>query len=66
MYIITTPIPYTNGSPHLGHLLEALYTDTIARYQRVQLDQENVTLTMGLDQHGLKIFQNAESKAQKV
>jgi methionyl-tRNA synthetase len=59
MYIITTPIPYTNAAPHLGHLLEGLYTDTIARYQRIKLGPDQVLLTMGLDQHGLKIYQKA-------
>lgn len=59
MYIITTPIPYTNAAPHLGHLLEGLYTDTIARYQRIKLGKDQVLLTMGLDQHGLKIYQKA-------
>ena len=61
MYIITTPLPYTNDSPHLGHLLEGLYTDCVARYQRHILNQE-VMLTMGLDQHGLKILQKAQEK----
>jgi methionyl-tRNA synthetase len=58
MYIITTPIPYTNASPHLGHLLEGLYTDTIYKYQKY-IKNSNPMLTMGLDQHGLKILQQA-------
>jgi methionyl-tRNA synthetase len=61
MYIITTPLPYTNDAPHLGHLLEGLYTDCVARYHKNILNKE-VMLTMGLDQHGLKIFQKAEEK----
>jgi methionyl-tRNA synthetase len=61
MYIITTPIPYTNGKPHLGHLLEGIFADTIARFQR-RLNDGNVILTMGLDQHGLKIYQAAEKE----
>ena len=58
MYIITTPIPYTNAAPHLGHLLEGIYTDTIRRYQN-EIKQNSTLLTMGLDQHGLKIYQLA-------
>lgn len=58
MFYITTPIPYVNGEPHLGHLLEALFNDTIARYRRRSL-AEPVIYSMGLDQHGLKIYQNA-------
>jgi methionyl-tRNA synthetase len=61
MYIITTPLPYTNDAPHLGHLLEGLYTDCVARYHKNILNKE-VMLTMGLDQHGLKIFQKAEEQ----
>ena len=59
MHIITTPIPYTNGRPHLGHLLEGIFNDTIARFYRRTTDG-NVLLTMGLDQHGLKIYQSAK------
>jgi methionyl-tRNA synthetase len=61
MFIITTPLPYTNDAPHLGHLLEGLYTDCVARYHKNILNNE-VMLTMGLDQHGLKILQKAEEK----
>jgi methionyl-tRNA synthetase len=64
MYIITTPIPYTNAAPHLGHLLEGLYTDTLSRYQKTRLGKDNVILTMGLDQHGLKIYQKAIENQQ--
>jgi len=59
MFYITTPIPYVNGEPHLGHLLEALFNDSIARYRRRSL-VEPVVFSMGLDQHGLKIYQKAQ------
>ncbi len=58
MFYITTPIPYVNGDAHLGHLLEALFNDTLARYKR-RLLTEQVIFSMGLDQHGLKIHQKA-------
>ncbi|MGL4757803.1 MAG: methionine--tRNA ligase [Patescibacteria group bacterium] len=64
MYIITTPIPYTNAEAHLGHLLEGLYTDTIRRYQQF-IKKSPTLLTMGLDQHGLKIYQTAIEKGLK-
>ena len=57
MFYITTPIPYTNSQPHLGHLLEAVFNDTVARFYRT-IDPET-RLSMGLDQHGLKIYQKA-------
>jgi methionyl-tRNA synthetase len=59
MYLITTPIPYTNSEPHIGHLLEAIYNDTVARYRR-RVESGGVILTMGVDQHGLKNQQVAE------
>jgi methionyl-tRNA synthetase len=64
-FVITTPIPYTNAAPHMGHLLEGVYNDTIARYFRRTQDG-NVNLTMGLDQHGLKIYQAAQKVGQPI
>jgi len=57
MFYITTPIPYTNSRPHLGHLLEAVFNDTVARFYRTV--DPKTRLSMGLDQHGLKIYQKA-------
>jgi methionyl-tRNA synthetase len=65
MKLITTPIPYTNAQPHLGHLLEGVFNDTIARFYRRVGDGE-VNLTMGLDQHGLKIYQAAQKAGQPI
>lgn len=65
MYYITTPIPYTNDTPHLGHLLEALFNDTIARYRRRSLT-ETVSFSMGVDQNGLKNYQYAQKKGLPV
>lgn len=58
MFYITTPLPYVNGEPHLGHLLEHIFTDTIRRY-RQRVESQEVFLQYGVDQHGLKIFQKA-------
>ena len=33
-YYVTTSIPYANGSPHLGHALEFLMADVVARIAR--------------------------------
>ena len=59
MYYITTPLPYVNGQPHLGHLLEHVFTDTIRRYRERTQTQE-VRLQYGADQHGLKVLQKAQ------
>jgi len=56
-YYITTAIDYANGSPHLGHALEKIGADVIARYRR-QLGQP-VRFLMGMDEHGQKVAQSA-------
>ena len=34
-YYITTAIAYPNGAPHIGHAYEAIATDAIARFMRL-------------------------------
>ena len=34
-FYLTTAIPYANADPHIGFALEILYTDVMARYQRL-------------------------------
>ena len=34
-YYITTAIAYPNGVPHIGHAYEAIATDAIARFMRL-------------------------------
>src|SRR3954467_11149298 len=57
-YYITTAIAYPNGVPHIGHAYEAIATDALARFQR--LDGKNVFFLTGTDEHGLKMMQPAE------
>ncbi len=61
MYYITTPIPYANGKAHLGHVLEVVFNDVIARYKR-RLMQEEVKFQIGADQHGMKILRKANKE----
>ncbi|HEX5778773.1 MAG TPA: methionine--tRNA ligase [Xanthobacteraceae bacterium] len=56
-YYITTAISYPNGAPHIGHAYEAIATDAIARFQR--LDGYDVFFMTGVDEHGLKMTQTA-------
>ena len=35
-YYLTTAIAYPNGVPHIGHAYEAIATDAIARFQRLE------------------------------
>jgi methionyl-tRNA synthetase len=56
-YYLTTAISYPNGAPHIGHAYEALATDAIARFMR--LDGHDVFFLTGVDEHGLKMAQTA-------
>ncbi|MEO7354015.1 MAG: methionine--tRNA ligase, partial [Gemmatimonadales bacterium] len=56
-YYITTAIDYSNGDPHLGHALEKVGADAIARWHRLR--GEPVRFLMGMDEHGQKVYQSA-------
>ena len=64
MFYITTPLPYANGKLHLGHLLEAIFTDTMSRFYR-RTTTDRVFLQMGIDQHGLKIYEKSQEEDKK-
>jgi methionyl-tRNA synthetase len=59
-YYITTAIAYPNGMPHIGHAYEAIATDALARFQR--LDGRDVFFLTGTDEHGLKMIQTAQGE----
>src|SRR5262245_20916412 len=56
-YYLTTAIAYPNGAPHIGHAYEAIATDAIARFMR--LDGYDVYFLTGTDEHGIKMLQTA-------
>lgn len=56
---ITTTLPYVNARPHVGHLLDFLQADVYARVARIKLGMDNVTLNVGTDEHGSKIYKKA-------
>lgn len=58
-WYITTAIDYANGDPHLGHALEKIGADAIARWHRLQ--GTPVRFLMGMDEHGQKVFQSAQA-----
>ena len=62
-FYITTAISYVNGPPHLGHAYEAISTDVIARFKR--LDGYDVHFLTGTDEHGQKVERSAQ-KAGKA
>jgi methionyl-tRNA synthetase len=57
-YYVTTSIPYANDVPHLGHALEFLMADVLARSARQE--GRHVIFSTGTDEHGDKIAQKAE------
>ena len=63
-FYITTAIAYTNGPPHIGHALEFLQADVIARYHRIMGD-DTYFLT-GTDEHGSTVVKAAEKNNKDV
>jgi methionyl-tRNA synthetase len=59
-FYITTPIYYVNASPHIGHSYTNIAADTLARYNRNLLGNENVWFLTGTDEHGQKIKKAAD------
>src|SRR4051812_24097314 len=56
-YYVTTSIPYVNGEPHLGHAMEFIMADVLARVARQQ--GKTVIYSTGIDEHGGKIAEKA-------
>lgn len=61
---ITTTLPYVNDDPHIGHALEFIQTDVLARYWRLM--GYEVFFNTGTDEHGQKILQKATEKGEDV
>ncbi|MEI6304414.1 MAG: methionine--tRNA ligase [Candidatus Taylorbacteria bacterium] len=56
-FYITTTLPYVNAEAHVGHALEFVRADVIARYKK--LLGYDVFFNTGTDEHGIKIYQKA-------
>ena len=59
-FYITAAIDYVNGAPHIGHAMEKIQADVLARYHRAIGD--DVFFLMGTDDNSLKNVQTAEEK----
>lgn len=59
-FYITTAIDYVNSSPHLGHALEKIQADVIARYHKSL--KEDVFFLTGTDENSLKNVQSAQKE----
>ena len=58
-YYATTSIPYVNGKPHIGHALELVQVDVLARHRRQRGDE--VRAQTGTDDNALKNVHSAEA-----
>ena len=63
-FYITTTLPYVNAPLHMGHALEFIRADTIARYKK--LVGYDVFFNTGTDEHGIKIYEKAQEKGLDV
>lgn len=63
-FFLTTTLPYINAPLHMGHALEFVRADTIARYKK--LSGFDVYFNTGTDEHGLKIFEKAKENNMEV
>jgi methionyl-tRNA synthetase len=59
-FYLTTTLPYVNAPLHMGHALEFVRADTMARYKKLQ--GYDVYFNTGTDEHGIKIFEKAKEQ----
>ena len=59
-YTVMTAIPYVNGRPHMGHALELVQADVLARHRRQRGDE--VRFQTGTDDNALKNVHSAEAE----
>lgn len=59
-FYITTPIYYPSGQLHIGNSYTTVAADAMARYHRLR--GKDVYFLTGMDEHGQKIQQTAESE----
>jgi len=60
-FYITGAIPYVNAAPHVGHALEFVQADAIARFKK--LVGNDVLFVSGSDENGLKIVRAAKEES---
>jgi len=59
-YYITTAIDYPNAPPHIGHALEKVAADVVARYHRLQ--GHDTYFSIGLDENSQHVVKAAQEK----
>jgi methionyl-tRNA synthetase len=55
--LVTSALPYANGSPHMGHLVEYIQTDIWVRFQKLR--GHNCIYVCASDSHGTPIMLKA-------
>jgi methionyl-tRNA synthetase len=63
-FYITEAIPYVNAKPHIGHALELIQADVIARFHRIKGD--DTFFLWGSDENAVKNVQSAEKAGAPV
>ncbi|GAA3340053.1 methionine--tRNA ligase [Amorphoplanes nipponensis] len=63
-FYVTTAIPYVNAPPHLGHALELVQADVLARHRRLR--GEPVRFLTGTDDNALKNVTAARAAGAEV
>ena len=58
--LVTSALPYANGSIHLGHLVEYIQTDIWVRFQKMQGNE--VHYVCADDTHGTPIMLRAQNE----
>jgi methionyl-tRNA synthetase len=58
--LVTSALPYANGAPHLGHMLEYVQTDIWARFQRMR--GHDCLFIWASDAHGTPIMLKARQE----
>jgi methionyl-tRNA synthetase len=61
-FYVTTAIDYINARPHIGHALEKIGADVLARYRRLHGD--DVFFLTGVDEHSLNVQRQAEKEGK--
>lgn len=57
-FYITTAIDYVNGPPHIGHAVQKVWADVLARFHRAK--GRRVWFLTGTDEHGVNVVRTAE------
>jgi methionyl-tRNA synthetase len=58
--LVTSALPYANGAPHLGHMVEYVQTDIWVRFQRMR--GHDVLFIWASDAHGTPIMLKARQE----